>query len=155
MPVPTSYDEDQLALYMHAILGEDDTAKELEWTVAGLDYDEAVVETLFAMGVDSLATVTGRDAIRKLRVLARVELWRLVAQRTAGRFNQSMTNVGGASYSKAQVHEHAKAMLVQAESEAVALGYSLNYSLGMVGVTYANDPYDFGASSGNEWSRLS
>jgi hypothetical protein len=115
VPVPTAYTEQQLILYMAGILDEDKAvARQLGWTTAS-DYDEAVVETMLAMGVDDLAGVTGLASIRLLRAVARRELWRLVAQRSV-QFVDATTEGGGEEHS--QLYEHARQMAEQAAAEA-------------------------------------
>lgn len=124
MPAPTAYTEQELADYMHGVLGNDEMARALNWSVDDGDYEDAVDETLLAYGVDDVATVTGRNNIRKLRAYARRELWRTVMQRTVGKHDtQAAVEGGGESHS--QIHAHARKMFRMAEDEVQRLGVTL------------------------------
>ena len=117
MTIPTGYDHGALAAYMHELLGGDSAggiARTLKWSPVS-DYDEAVAETALALGVDDVAEVTGRDETRRLRAVARRELWRLVMQRTAHLVDAS-TEGGGQDHS--QIWQHAQAMYESAAAEA-------------------------------------
>lgn len=120
--IPTSYDHGALASYMHELLGGDSPsgiARTLDWSPLS-DYDEAVAETAFALDVDDVAEVIGRDEIRFLRAVARRELWRLVMQRTAHLVDAS-TEGGGQEHS--QIWQHAQAMYAEADADAEKLSY--------------------------------
>lgn len=118
MPIPTVYTELQLAEYMHQVLGDDEVARDLGWSVVEGDYDEAVEETMLALGVDDLAGVTGLANIRLLRAVARRELWRLVMQRTA---HKTDTNTEGGNEAHSQIHTHARAMFQIAAAAVVEI----------------------------------
>jgi len=119
MAISSYADEAALAGYMHRVLGRDELAQALDWSVARDDYQDAVDETLLVMDVTDVSTVTATTDLRKLRAVARAEVWRLVMSRTAGDYDVSLD---GDSYKRAQLHKHAAAMFNQAKAEAVALG---------------------------------
>lgn len=132
MAVPTAYTDETLKTYMHAELREVGTA--LGWTVAAGSYDEALNETLLACGVSSAASATD---IRKVRALARREVWRAVVAATAGDYDFSKE---GASHSRSQAHAQARAMVKQAELEAAQYDTSSVYAVRKKSTHYA-DPY--------------
>lgn len=111
MELPSVYDATNLANFMHGVLGEDDAARDLNWSVAQGDYDEPVVETMLAYGVDDLGSVTGLENIRRLRAIARRELWRTVMQRTVYKTD---TNTEGGNEAHSQLHRHARQMFEMA-----------------------------------------
>lgn len=145
MAAPTSYTEDQLAKYMHDVLGDDELAAALDWRVEHDDYEEAVNESLLVYGVDSIDDITGRANIRKLRAIARAEVWRLVMSKTAGDYDVKLDSD---SYSRSQLHKHAKAMYEHANSEAIRLGVTAyQHPEFITGTAYAD--FDAGYWSGN------
>lgn len=122
MTLPTGYaDEDALATYMDGVLGTDaDFAQQLNWSVAGGDYNEAVYETMFAYGTDDLSSISGMSNIRYLRALARRELWQLVMQRTGDRVDSGGAVEGG-GVSNSQLYQHAKEQYRLAEAAAAQI----------------------------------
>jgi hypothetical protein len=139
MAIPASYSEATLKAYMHAVLAA--VATTLGWTVDGGHYDEAANEAVAAYGVDDVADVSGRDNIRKLRALARREVWRAVMQATASHYD---LNTDGASRDRSQIHAHAAAQYAMADAECEALGADAltgaAYQAGADTISYA-DPY--------------
>jgi hypothetical protein len=138
MASPSSYTEETLATYAHTSLGA--VADVLEWTVADGDYDEIVNEALLAYGADDIATISGTDNIRKLRVLMRREVWRKVMTETALDYRIS---TGGETLDRQQAHEHAKAMFEQAEGDAAEYGDTARYSVGVDTIEHIHDPYQY------------
>lgn len=131
MPLPVTYTETTLAEYMHSALG--DTAVALGWTAPD-SYDEAVNETMLAYGTTDLSQVAGSANLRRLRAYARVEAWRQAMQYTAADFAFS---ADGASYSRDQIHEHAKAQLALAEADLLRMGFRIATDR----LRYVHDPY--------------
>lgn len=111
MPVPTSYTETGLADYMKSVLAE--TAEAINWITTPGSYQEAVNETLIAYGVDDIAEATD---IKKLRVIARREVWRAVADATVGNYRFGSDRE---IYHREQVHRQAVDRFAKA-SEAAA-----------------------------------
>lgn len=138
MAYPASYTETSLAEYMHATLGA--MATRLGWTVDDGDYTEAVNEAVAAYGTDDISGITGRDELRKLRALARREVWRLVVQSLAAYYEFS---TDGQSFKPNQMSAQAQAALAQAEADCVALGAGddANYRVEIDSVIYPADPY--------------
>lgn len=138
MAYPSGYTEQSLAEYMHATLGA--MAARLGWTVDGDHYDEAVNEAVAAYGADDIASITGRENLRKLRALARREVWRAVVQSVAAYYEFS---TDGQSFKPNQMSTQARAALAQAEADCVALGAGddANYSVVIDSVIYPGDPY--------------
>jgi hypothetical protein len=137
MAAPSSYTETTLAEFMQSIL--QDVATTMGWTAAPDDYQEAINETLLMMGVDSIAAVSGRENIKKLRVYARVEVWRQVMAATSGDYDFS---ADGGSYKRSQVHEQAKANYALALQDAMAYGLD-GYQVTIDTVRYVHDPYQY------------
>lgn len=134
MAAPTSYTESTLATFMLDCLK--DVATALGWTALA-NVQEAVNETLLAYGVDSIASVAGRENIRKLRALARVEVWRLVVAAVSGDYD---FKAGQESFSRSQVHEQALKSLAQAQADAAE--FAPTYAVGVGSITWDNDPYN-------------
>ena len=135
MTLPTTYTEGTLATYMHTTLGA--VATSLGF-IDPASYTEAVYEAIFAYGVDSIASITGRDNLRRLRGLARVQVWQLVANVTAGDFDFKADD---ASFSRSQVHKMALENIAQAKAEA--LNSDPNYQVGVGAISWTNDPYAY------------
>lgn len=153
MAAPSSYTEQTLAEYMHGVLGNDEMARALSWSVAEGDYGDAVDETLLAYGVDDISEISGRNNIRKLRTLARRELWRLVMQRTAGMHDTTAgVEAGGEEFS--QIHAHARKMYDIADGEAQPYDSAVDYAMGKTAVRYTGDHYRHTDDESNEWSRV-
>lgn len=121
MAIPSSYTEAELGAYMQSLITQDTTVNELtsqlSWSVDNDSYDEAVNEALAVYGTDDISTITGFSNIRSLRIIARVELWRLVMQRTVPAYQATD---GRLAASRNQLYEHAKDMYNMFLSEASA-----------------------------------
>lgn len=131
MPVPTSYTEATLAAFQVDALGNLATA--LGWTAATSAVVEAVTDTLLAYGVSDVATAAD---IPRLRALARVAIWQAVARATAGYFKFAVETL---SFDRDQVHDHALAMIAEAEREAGWVG--AGPVLVVTSVSRPHDPY--------------
>lgn len=125
MPIITSYSEAELKAYMHEVLG-DEIVQAFNFSVANGSYDEAVNESLYQLEVDEITELTGREAIRKLRVVARMELWRAVAGYTAN--HAVAVSVPNGSYSGKSIHERAVSEFEKAKAEAESLGVGVTAS---------------------------
>lgn len=137
MAAPDSYSEATLAEYMHAALGE--LATVMGYTAAS-SYTEAVNEALLEYGADSIASISGRENIRKLRAIARVMALRKVVYDTTGDYD---FEADGGRYDRSQVNKQAQAALALAESEAMALGALAGYVVGVDSVVHVHDPYTY------------
>lgn len=118
MALPTAYTEAELAAFMrNGVLKH--TATVLGWDNTGVDgdYQEAVNETLVAYGVSDIAQATD---ITKLRVLARVAVWRAVVDATPGLTDYS---ADGYQSSRSQIRQGAWSSLREALRDANAAGY--------------------------------
>lgn len=122
--------------YLHRILSH--TAVVLGWSVDGSDYDEILNDTLIALGVDDVASITDNADLKMLRAVGRYFLWQAVAAATVGDYQFS---ADGGSYNRQQVHDHALKMLAQAESEAAYYGVVDAYNVTVSNVAYHRDPY--------------
>lgn len=139
MPLPTSYTEESLAQFMHTTLGTIATDLELEEPAGELGaYAEAVYEALFNYGASDIATITGTYNVRRLRVLAEVEAWRLVVYLTSGDFDFS---ADGGSYKRSQINAQARESLKMVEAKAVQLGANTDYAVGIDRLDHIHDPY--------------
>ena len=113
MPIPSSYTEDSLALYMR-----DGVLK----TIAGVlgltstaDFAEAVTSAQLGYGVSAIADATD---IAKLRAWAAVAAWELAQTVAASDYRYS---ADGASFDRQQVFEHITTMLDAARRNAAAI----------------------------------
>lgn len=141
MAAPSSYTEITLGQYMHGVLGP--VAAALDYTEPSADagdYQNAVDEALLNYGADAIADVSGRENIRKLRALARVQVWRQVIAAVTGDFDFS---ADGGRYDRSQVHEMALKSLAIAEQEAMELGALPGYVVGVDAVQHIHDPYRY------------
>lgn len=120
MAVTGYADEAAIANYMHDVLGADELATSLGWSVAAGDYQDAVDETLLVLDITDPSTLTATADLRKLRAIARAEVWRSVMSRTAGDYDVRLED--DTDTKRSQVHKHARAMFEAAKAEAVALG---------------------------------
>jgi hypothetical protein len=134
MSIPASYTETTLADFMKDQLKG--IATMLGWTTTPDDYQEAVNEALLAYGVSDIATISGLANIKKLRALARVQVWKAALAAVAGDFSFS---ADGGSYQRDQVFQHIKDALQQATTEALV--YDPNYAAEISMVDYGRDPY--------------
>jgi len=129
MAAPTSYTEQTLADFMLTCL--QDVATQLGWTALA-DVQEAINETLLAYGV---TTIAGATDIRKLRALARREVWHQVASATAGDYDFT---ADGATYNRSQVHAQALQEFQAASADAGAFE---GFQVEATAVEYEHDPY--------------
>lgn len=113
MPLPGSYSEESLALYMR------DDVLMATGAVLGLtltsQYMGAVAEVESAMG----SAAPWSTDLRRVRILARREAWRLAMQQSGGDYSYTED---GVATQRQQIFEHARLMFEQAEGEAAALG---------------------------------
>lgn len=113
MAAPATYSEQGLFLFMRDEMQE--VGRALNWNNQ-VDYQPAIDETLLSFGAGvAVASITD---IRLLRARARVYMWHRAAQATAGDYDFS---ADGGTYSRKQIHDHAVAMLLKAQSEAALL----------------------------------
>lgn len=138
MATPTSYTEESLATYMHDVAGG--IATVLGWTVAGNSYAEPVNETLFAYGTDDIGTVSGPVNLRKLRALARREMWRQAVATFAGWVDYSAAD--GQSSRDSQYQAQCIEALNTARLDCLELGLSDASNVATVGrIIHVDDPY--------------
>jgi hypothetical protein len=130
--VPTSYTEATLKAFMHATIGA--VADSLEWTTVGTKYDEAMIETLLAYGVTDIANATD---IKKLRALARREVWRSVLAEVSSDIDFS---ADGARYSQQQLFTMAQQQFQMASADATPFDSSGSNVVSLETVNYG-DPY--------------
>lgn len=138
MPVVTSYTEQELADYMRDILG--DVAVTLEWTDTDDlgNYKEAIQETLQAYGI---STIDQAIDVRKLRTIARREVWRAVMMATASNYRFGSDRE---QYFRQQFHEQAKAQFAIASTDASI--YELEdarYNVQFIKINDLNDPFTY------------
>lgn len=144
MSLPVSYTEATLASYMHAELGAVATA--LGYAAPGVGttgvYGEAVNDTATDYRTSDISLVTGRDNLRLLRALARVNAWRKVVKDTTGDFD---FETAGQKFSRSQTNTQARSQLTLALEEARTAGWDdmpLSYAVGIDHLTFVQDPYN-------------
>src|SRR5688500_8085822 len=108
MPLPTSYSETDLDLFMHQTLG--DVGRDLGFTVGA--YTEQVYDVLYRYGVDDIADA---DNMPRLRAYARVAAWQKAQAAASALYDYSD---GMQSLKRSQIASHVKDMLAAAETEA-------------------------------------
>jgi hypothetical protein len=115
VPVPTTYTEVELATFMR-----DDVLRNVATLLGWTDvtpsgpYNGAIVDTLTAYGVPTIAAATD---IPKLRILARVAVWQAVVATTAAFY--AVTDVGVSTH-REQIQAQALVALRHAERAARA-----------------------------------
>lgn len=137
MPVPASYTEASLAVFMDAVLGE--VADLLGWSANGIttgSYGSAVEDALVACGVDSIDQVTN---VPKLRAAAKVAAWTLACTSLLTRYDFQSEQQ---NFRRSQMVENAKVQLARAESEAATYGVIPGWSVEASPLVHDNDPYD-------------
>ncbi len=103
-----------LRLWLHGQLH--DLAADLGWTVDSPQITAVIAETLSALGV----TVIGEVAdVRRLKLIARRELWRAVADATVS--YADATNVDGIARRYSQIHVQAMARFASSAEEVKAV----------------------------------
>src|SRR5262245_10804820 len=111
MPPPSSYTEDSLALYMR------DEVLKATGQVLGLtelgQFADAVLEVQLAIG-DTWST-----DIRRTRIVARQEAWRVALAQAGGDYAYTEDGVVN---NRQQIFDHCRLMFEQAEAEVIALG---------------------------------
>ena len=115
MPVVTSLTEAKVKEYMEQVLG--DTASKLGWSVGGDDFDEPVNEVLYTLEESSFSFVSTQALARKVRIVARMEVWRAAMYYTAHEASHSAGAPGTGQVSRADVHRHCKEMFNVAKSQ--------------------------------------
>lgn len=116
MAIPTSYTEEELKTYMETVLGP--TATKLSWSVSAGHFDEPVNEVLFFLGESAFSFADDNQTlVKKLRMVARMEVWRAAAFYTAHEASFSVGSPGTGQTSRADVHRHCKEMFTDAKSE--------------------------------------
>jgi hypothetical protein len=134
MAAPTTYTETELAAFMLAELGN--VAASLGWSVQ-TNVQPAIDEALLVYGVDSIAEVSGRENIRKLRSFARVEAWRLAVNSLAADYD---FKADGGDYKRSQLHDQAGKALERAQTDAAEFDVSMNV-IARDSVAHVHDPY--------------
>lgn len=139
MPIPTSYTEKTLAEYMHVALGKTAKALELHFDPNGPgDYVEAVNDALLEYGTDDISTITGLDAIRKLRMIAVACAWQYVVNNFAALYDFS---ADGGRYDRSQMFDNAKKMYETAAGVVTANYGSDTNRVRIRRVDHVHDPY--------------
>lgn len=133
MPVPSNYaTETDLATFMAGEIGR--IAAILGFTVP-TSYSETIIDTLITYGVESIDEATD---IRKLRALARREVWRSVVAKLASGINFT---ADGVTVNRAQLQQQAKVALNIAETACVP--FDDQYVVRVDHVTQTVDPYTY------------
>lgn len=134
MPIPTAYTEGEIAVYMHATLGE--IATWLALVPNTTSYEQQIVDTLIAYGTND---ISGATDIPKLRNIAKREAWRLAMERTAIAYNISSDDQ---RFDRETLHEHCTMMYHMAASTAAQhAGDDPSYSVQIYTLVDPNDPY--------------
>jgi hypothetical protein len=134
MPVPTAYDEAQLAAFLVTALSN--VASVLAWTATTPEIGEAVLDTALALGVTDVADATDVAAVR---VLGERAVLRRAQTALAALVDQ---NVDQVDFKRSQVGAAVTKRL--AVVEAAALRYDrTGYAVGVGTRVYQADPYSY------------
>lgn len=142
MPTPTVYTELTLAAFMKTQLEE--VADLIGWQatnpVAGSHYEEPVNETMLSYGQ---ADIVNAIDIRKIRSLARREIWRAVMQSTAGNYRFGSDRE---MYFRNQIYDHAKAQFSLASIDASIYDtFDPRYRVAVIDLIDIQSPYELAA----------
>lgn len=118
-----------LKSYMHQTLAA--TAGVLGWSVGAGSYDHAVSETADAAGVSDVAIATD---VRRLKLLAQVEVWRAVLNETAADYDYDS---GDTSLNRSQIFSQAKTMLALAQQSLLAYDRDVAAATSEAGQSYS------------------
>jgi SAM-dependent MidA family methyltransferase len=129
MALPTSYaTEIEFATWMHGILGQTaNMSGYLKWSAPGEDtgkYADAVNEAIAIYGAADITAVTN---VHLLHQIGRVELWRMVAERTVA-YHDYRALDDNAENKRSQIHKQAKA-LMESALKRMPKGYYSNSSV--------------------------
>jgi len=139
MAIPSSYTEKTLAEYMHVSLGKTAKALDLHFDPNGPgDYVEAVNDTLLDYGTDDITTITGLDAIKKLRMLAVASAWQFVVNNFVALYDFS---ADGGRYNRNQLFTNAQKMLETAAGVVAANYGTGSNTIRIRKVDHIHDPY--------------
>ena len=117
MAIEISITEKQTQQYMEDVLG--DTADKLGWSVGGDDFDEPTNEVLYTLEQADFSFATSQAQVKKVRVTARMEVWRAAMYYTVHEIGHSSGAPGTGQSSRADIHRHCKAMYDLANSQFV------------------------------------
>src|SRR4051812_31054161 len=136
MAVPTVYTTTSLAVYLKYVPG--DLLDVLGWDTDSPQVQEAVNDALLEYGETDVASISGTDAVRRLRALARRAIWRAIVQATANWY--SITD-NGQKLERQQVNDQALKALEQADIDCRAAGADPALSVNVLHVQRVRDPY--------------
>lgn len=135
MAAPTAYTEVGLGQFMLHELGN--VAGALGW-VNAQQVQPAIDEALLVYGVADIASATD---VRKLRALARVQVWRLAVQSLAADYD---FRADGGDYKRSQLFDRASKALDRAVADAAEYDpapVSYGAVVGVDSVVSIHDPY--------------
>jgi hypothetical protein len=144
MPVATSYTESSLASSLDDALGP--MADVLGWSVGANSYQVPISRAMRALGLSDVTTVTAAADLAALEAVATREVWRLVVQHLATRYDISLDQQ---SLKRSQLQAMAKESLILAEADTVlalavsgvTLVTSGRASVQVSSLDYPADPY--------------
>lgn len=136
MSAPTAYTDDTLCAYMVTSLGS--VAEALDLTADS--FTDAIDDVCLAMGISAVSDAT--DMV-KLRALARYYALRHASVSAAATFYDFSAD--GASFSRSQVQAQLKAMLSNAEADAMPYLPSNVFAVTKATINYTTDadPYQW------------
>lgn len=132
MSIPVSYTTDQLAAYMHGVIGPN-VAAILGWTAPG-SYTEIVTDAVLSYGVDDISKA---DDMLKLRSIARMEVWRAVRDQTSAHYDLTMPD--GIRAERNQINSQAQTAYLEARKDAMRHG--AGYAVAVSDIRHSDDPF--------------
>ncbi|MCK5642223.1 MAG: hypothetical protein KAJ19_15565 [Gammaproteobacteria bacterium] len=135
--------ETQVKQYMENVLG--DAAGKLGWSVGGDDFDEPTNEVLYTLEEADFSFATSQATVKKIRVTARMEVWRAAMYYTVHEIAHSSGAPGTGQSSRADIHRHCKAMYALARSQFIEsypeFSAQASQAVERYGVEYDGDYY--------------
>lgn len=143
MAIATTITEDEVKQYMEDVLG--DTSSKLGWTKVGGDFDEPTNEVLYTLDESGFVFVNTQAEVKKVRMTARMEVWRAAMFYTVHEISHSAGAPGTGQTSRADIHRHAKDMYELAKSDLMdsypELSSSISQRVERTPIDYKYDYY--------------
>lgn len=123
MTVKTSFTESEVGELMQSILGE--TARQMGWENEDNAFAEAIESTLHVLGEDDFSFVSTRSDAYKVRLVARMEAWRMAMYNTVHEASFSVGSPGTGQTSRSEIYRQSKEQFEMARGELKRLYPSL------------------------------
>lgn len=128
MPAPSSYTEDELALYMQRELGN-------VASVLGIDHISAFADAVHQVAAQIGSAVDAATDVTYLRLLARRAAWRVAIRHAAAEY---VAAIGGDTQQRQLLHQQCMRNHAMAHSDVVIYAREQGYAVPHAGATSAS-----------------